>query len=134
MKYLVPALVIASLVSIGILGLGFFDMEPNHQRGCIASVVDGTTCSENIVALATHHISILRSLTQSIIPTVSGWLLLLVFLSLGSLAVYTFYKTSLPDKFNLSFRRSHDPGSGSLFRQRKITSWLALFELSPGFS
>ncbi len=135
MKYPASLLLIISLIAIGVFGFSLFDhaMMDGSSGGCVASAIDGTTCPTNIMDMTLHHVSALQTLTTTVVPPISGWLLLIVSLFLASVSLFLFYKNLLLPKPKLSPQGWRDLRFHSLRNQQKITSWLSLFELSPSF-
>ena len=132
MKYLATLLLIMSFVGVGIFGFALFDhaMMDGSNGGCVASAIDGTECPTNIVAMVSHHISAIQTLTTTL-PASSNWLLLLASLLLVSVSIFLFYKDLLLPKSELLPQRLRDLSLSSLRSRQKIVSWLSLFELSP---
>ena len=132
MKYLETLLLIVSFVGIGIFGFALFDhaMMDGSNSGCVASAIDGTECPTNIMAMASHHVSAIQTLTTTL-PASSNWLLLLASLLLVSVSIFLFYKDLLLPKSELLPQRLRDLSLSSLRSRQKIVSWLSLFELSP---
>ncbi len=122
-----------SFVGIGILGVVFFDhaMMDGSNNGCVASAIDGAVCPTSIMGMTLHHISALQTLTTTAVSPISSLLLLLASLLLISVSVFLFYKNLLLPKLEVLSQRLRDLTLDSLYSQRKITSWLSLFELSP---
>jgi len=125
-------LLIVSFVGIGIFGFALFDhaMMDGSNSGCVASAIDGTECPTNIMAMASHHVSAIQTLTTTL-PASSNWLLLLASLLLVSVSIFLFYKDLLLPKSELLPQRLRDLSLSSLRSRQKIVSWLSLFELSP---
>jgi len=132
MKYLATLLLIVSFVGIGIFGFALFDhaMMDGSNSGCVASAIDGTECPTNIMAMASHHVSAIQTLTTTL-PASSNWLLLLASLLLVSVSIFLFYKDLLLPKLEFLPQRLRDLTLHSLYSKQRITSWLSLFELSP---
>ena len=132
MKYLATLLLIVSFVGIGIFGFALFDhaMMDGSNSGCVASAIDGTECPTNIMAMASHHVSAIQTLTTTL-PASSNWLLLLASLLLVSVSIFLFYKDLLLPKLESLPQRLRDLILHSLYSKQRITSWLSLFELSP---
>ena len=132
MKYLATLLLITSFAGIGIFGFSLFDhaMMDGSNNGCVASAIDGTECPTNIMAMASHHVSAIQTLTTTL-PASSNWLLLLASLLLVSVSIFLFYKDLLLPKSELLPQRLRDLSLSSLRSRQKIVSWLSLFELSP---
>ena len=132
MKYLATLLLIMSFVGVGIFGFALFDhaMMDGSNGGCVASAIDGTECPTNIVAMVSHHISAIQTLTTTL-PASSNWLLLLASLLLVSVSIFLFYKDLLLPKLESLPQRLRDLILHSLYSKQRITSWLSLFELSP---
>ena len=132
MKYLATLLLIVSFVGIGIFGFALFDhaMMDGSNSGCVASAIDGTECPTNIMAMASHHVSAIQTLTTTL-PSSSNWLLLLASLLLVSVSIFLFHKNSLSPKLESLPQRLRDLILHSLYSKQRITSWLSLFELSP---
>ena len=132
MKYLATLLLIVSFVGIGIFGFALFDhaMMDGSNSGCVASAIDGTECPTNIMAMASHHVSAIQTLTTTL-PASSNWLLLLASLLLVSVSIFLFYKDLLLPKLEFLPQRLRDLTLSSLYSRQRITSWLSLFELSP---
>ncbi|MEK7614547.1 MAG: hypothetical protein AAB428_02690 [Patescibacteria group bacterium] len=131
MKYIVLPLIIMSFVGVAILGSTLFDMNPNHQGDCIASVMSGTMCPTNITDLAVQHISALQSLIQAVSPSNHNWFLLLVSLFFVSVSIFLSYKNLLLSKLGFLPERLRELTLHSLYSKQRINSWLSLFELSP---
>jgi len=121
-----------SFVGVGIFGFALFDMGPNHlSTGCVASIIDRTTCPTSIVGMTIRHISTFQTLTTVVVSSGSNWLLLLASLLLVSVSIFLFYKDLLLPKSELLPQRLRDLSLSSLRSRQKIVSWLSLFELSP---
>ena len=133
MKYLATLLLIVSFAGMGIFGFSLFDhaMMDGSNSGCVASAIDGTVCPTRIMDMTLHHISALQTITTTVVPPISGLLLLLASLLLISVSILLFYKDQLLPKLGLLPQRLRDLTLHSLFSRQKITSWLSLFELSP---
>jgi hypothetical protein len=133
MKYLTSLLLIMSFVGIGVLGSSLFDhsMIDGSSGGCIASAIDGVDCPTSIMDMTLHHVSALQTLTTTVVPPVSSWLLLLASLLLVGVSILLFYKNLLLPQLKLLPQRLRELTLDSLYNQQKITSWLSLFELSP---
>jgi len=132
MKYLATLLLIMSFVGVGIFGFALFDhaMMDGSNGGCVASAIDGTECPTNIVAMVSHHVSAIQTLTTTL-PVSSNWLLLLASLLLVSVSIFLFYKDFLLPKLESLPQRLRDLTLHSLYSKQRILSWLSLFELSP---
>jgi len=132
MKYLATLLLITSFVGVGIFGFALFDhaMMDGSNGGCVASAIDGTECPTNIVAMVSHHVSAIQTLTTTL-PVSSNWLLLLASLLLVSVSIFLFYKDFLLPKLESLPQRLRDLTLHSLYSKQRILSWLSLFELSP---
>lgn len=132
MKYLATLLLITSFAGIGIFGFTLVDhaMMDGSNSGCVALAVDGTDCPTNIVAMTSHHISAIQTLTTTL-PASSNWLLLLASLLFVSVSIFLFYKNLLLPKLEFLPQRLRDLTLHSLHSKQRITSWLSLFELSP---
>ena len=132
MKYLATLLLIMSFVGVGIFGFALFDhaMMDGSNGGCVASAIDGTECPTNIVAMVSHHISAIQTLTTTL-PASSNWLLLLASLLLVSVSIFLFYKDLLLPKLESLPQRLRELTLHSLYSRQRIISWLSLFELSP---
>ena len=132
MKYLATLLLIMSFVGVGIFGFALFDhaMMDGSNGGCVASAIDGTECPTNIVAMVSHHISAIQTLTTTL-PASSNWLLLLASLLLVSVSIFLFYKNLLLPKLKFLPQRLRELTLHSLYSRKRIISWLSLFELSP---
>jgi len=132
MKYLATLLLIMSFAGIGIFGFTLVNhaMMDGSNNGCVASAIDGTECPTNIMAMASHHVSAIQTLTTTL-PASSNWLLLLASLLLVSVSIFLFYKDLLLPKSELLPQRLRDLSLSSLRSRQKIVSWLSLFELSP---
>ncbi|MDP3956518.1 MAG: hypothetical protein Q8P97_00800 [bacterium] len=132
MKYSVSLILIISFVGIAIFGSALLDMGHNHvDTGCVASTIDGMACPTNVMNMTLHHISALQTLTRTIVPSIPDGLLLLASLLLVSVSMFLFYKNLLFPKLKFLPQRLRDLTLHSLYSQRKIISWLSLFELSP---
>ena len=134
MKYLATLLLIISFAGIGIFGFTLVDhvMMNGSNSDCVASAIDGTECPTNIMAMASHHVSAIQTLTTTL-PASSNWLLLLASLLLVSVSIFLFYKDLLLPKLESLPQRLRDLILHSLYSKQRITSWLSLFELSPSF-
>jgi len=131
MKYLATLLLIISFAGIGIFGFALVDhnmQSPNND--CVASAIDGTVCPTSIMAMTSHHISAIQTLTTTL-PASSNWLLLIASLLLVSVSLFLFYKNLLLPKLEFLPQRLRDLTLHSLYSKQRITSWLSLFELSP---
>ena len=132
MKYLATLLLIMSFVGIGVFGFTLVDhvMMGNSNNDCVASAIDGTECPTNLMAMTSHHISAIQTLTTTL-PASSNWLLLIASLLLVSVSIFLFYKNLLLPKLESLPQRLRDLTLHSLYSKQRITSWLSLFELSP---
>lgn len=132
MKYLATLLLIMSFVGIGVFGFTLVDhvMMDGSNSGCVASAVDGTECPTNIMAMTSHHVSAIQTLTTTL-PASSSWLLLLASLILVSFSIFLFYKNLLLPKLESLPQSLQELTLHSLYSKQKIVSWLSLFELSP---
>ena len=120
-----------SFAGIGVFGFTLVDHDmqsPNND--CVASAIDGTECPTNIMAMTSHHVSAIQTLTTTL-PASSNWLLLLASLLLVSVSIFLFYKDLLLPKLESLPQRLRDLTLHSLYSRQKIVSWLSLFELSP---
>ena len=133
MKQFATLLLIMSFVGVGIFGSALFEhvMMDGSNNGCVASVVDGTTCPTNIMAMTLHHVSAVQSLTTTIVPPIGSLLLLLASLLLISISIFLFYKNLLLPKIEFLPQRLRELTLHSLYSKQRIVSWLSLFELSP---
>ena len=132
MKYLATLLLITSFAGIGILGftlVGHTIMDDSNN-GCVVSAIDGTECPTDIMAMTSHHVSAIQTLTTTL-PASSNWLLLLASLLLVSVSIFLFYKDFLLPKLEFLPQRLRDLTLHSLYSKQRIISWLSLFELSP---
>jgi hypothetical protein len=109
-------------------------MGPNYSDNCIASAIDGKTCSTNITNMATHHISALQTFTTALISSMTNYSFLLAFLFFILFSIFLFYKNLLHPKLAYLFLRLKDSAFNFFFEQQKIISWLSLFEFSPALS
>lgn len=134
MKYLITSILVISFVGIAIFGFAIFSHGmSDSSSGCVTSPIDGTPCPTNIVAMTLQHVSALQTLTTSLTPSISGFILLLAFMLLVSFAISIFYKNLLFPKLELLHQRLRDLVFNSFFSKQKIISWLSLFENSPAF-
>jgi hypothetical protein len=127
MKYFAALLLIIGFVGIGVVGPMFFDMGIDHSGDCAASAIDGVKCPPSIMNMILHHISALQRLTTTILPPISGWLVLLaslLFITLPFLARLLLSSLQLA-----SYRRIRDSFASSQTKQ--LIRWLALHENSP---
>ena len=133
MKYLATLLLIVSFAGMGIFGFSLFDhaMMDGSNSGCVASAIDGTVCPTSIMDMTLHHISALQTITTTVVPPISGLLLLLASLLLISVSILLFYKDQMLPKLEFLPQRLRDLTLSSLYSRQRITSWLSLFELSP---
>ena len=133
MKYLATLLLIISVVGMGFFGFSLFDhaMMDGSNTGCVASTIDGTVCPTSIMGMTLHHISTLQTLTTTVMPSISSWLLLLASLLLVLVSIFLFYKNLLLPKLDFLPQRLQDLTLHSLYSKQRIISWLSLFELSP---
>ena len=129
MKYLVVLLLIISFAGMGIFGFALFDMGPENGGNCLASAIDGTECSANIIDSAGHHISAVKTFTETIVPSSDGLLLLLAFLFL--IFIFSFHKNLLYPKLEFFPQHLRNLIFNSFYSKQKIISWLSLLELSP---
>src|SRR5574343_728492 len=99
MKYLATLLLIMSFVGIGVFGFTLVDhvMMGSSNNDCVASAIDGTECPTNLMAMTSHHISAIQTLTTTL-PASSNWLLLLASLLLIAVSIFLFYKNLLLPK------------------------------------
>lgn len=132
MKYL-SVLLIMSFTGISIFGFFLFDyaMMNDSGGGCMASVINRTECPASTMGMTLHHIASVQTLTTTVVPSISGWFLLLASVFLISVSIFLFYKKLLFPKLELLPQRLRDLMLDSLHSQQKIISWLSLFELSP---
>jgi hypothetical protein len=132
MKYLATLLLIMSFVGIGVFGFTLVDhvMMGSSNNDCVASAIDGTECPTNLMAMTSHHISAIQTLTTTL-PASSNWLLLLASLLLIAVSIFLFYKNLLLPKLEFLPQRLRDLTLHSLYSKQRIVSWLSLFELSP---
>ncbi len=132
MKYLATLMLITSFAGIGVFGFTLVDhaMMDGSNSDCVASAIDGTECPTNIMAMTSHHVSAMQTLTTTL-PANSNWLLLLASLLLVSVSVFLFFKDLLLPKLESLPQRLRDLTLHSLYSKQKIISWLSLFELSP---
>ncbi len=133
MKYLATLLLIMSFIGVGIFGFVLFDhaMMDGSNSGCVASAIGGTECPTNIVAMVSHHVSVIQTLTTTTVPPIGSLLSLLTSLLLISVSIFLFYKNLLLPKLESLPQRIRDLTLRSLLSRQKIVSWLSLFELSP---
>jgi len=128
MRYLTSSLLIISFIGIAVFGFAIFDHSMhNPSSDCVASVIDGVVCPTNILNMALHHISVLQTFSQALIPSTVSILLfslLLMVISFFILRKDLFYPQPV-----FSFHRYRNQTRPR--HQQKITSWLALFEHSP---
>ncbi|MGB3921785.1 MAG: hypothetical protein WBL19_00680, partial [Minisyncoccia bacterium] len=125
-----------SFVGIGVFGFSLFDhsMMGDSTSGCIASAIEGTACPTSIMAMTIHHVSALQTLTTTPAPLISDWSLLLASLLLIGASLIFFYKDLLYPKLGFHRLRLRETALNLSRSRQKITSWLALFELSPALS
>src|SRR3989338_8141137 len=70
MRYLTSSLLIISFIGIAVFGFAIFDHSMhNPSSDCVASVIDGVVCPTNILNMALHHISVLQTFSQALIPS-----------------------------------------------------------------
>lgn len=133
MKYLSALLLITSFAGISIFGFFLVDYAMMHDsnNGCSASVVDGTECPASAMGMALHHIASVQTLTTTVVPSISGLILLLASLFLVLVSIFLFCKKLLFSRIELLPQRLRDLTLDSLRSQQKTNSWLSLFELSP---
>lgn len=133
MKYLATLLLIMSFAGIGIFGFALVDhvMMDGSNSDCVASAIDGTECPTNIMAMTSHHVSAIQTLTTTTVPPIGSWLLLLASLLLVSVSIFLFHKDLLLPKLAPLPQRLRDLTLHSLYSKQKTISWLSLFELSP---
>lgn len=144
MKHLLTLILLISFVGIAVFGFTLFthgmdSSENTHgvassDNNCVTSPIDGTVCPKSIVAMTLHHISSLQTLTTSVVPSISNWLLLLAFILLILVSVFLLYKNLLFPKLELLPKRLRDLEVNLSYSKQKIISWLSLFENSPSFS
>lgn len=134
MKYLITLILVVSFVGIAIFGFTLFahGMD-SSDNNCITSPIDGTACPTSIVAMTLHHISSLQKLLTSVTPSISNLLLLLAFILLVSVSIFSFYKNLLFPKLELLRERLRNLATNFSYSKQKIISWLSLFENSPAF-
>ena len=131
MKYLISSLLVIGFIGIAIFGFMLFDIEMNHANtSCIAYMIDGTACPMNITDFALHHVFVLQSLSR-IVPPSPNSLLFLTSLLLISISISLFHKNLPNQKFKFPLQRLRNLELDSSYSERKIRSWLSLFELSP---
>lgn len=118
---------------MSVFGVFLFDyaMMNDSNSHCIASVIDRTECPPSAMGMTLHHIASVQTLTTAVVPSISGWLLLLASLFLIPVSIFLFYKKLLLPKLELLPQRLRDLMLGLLHSQQKTSSWLSLFELSP---
>ena len=132
MKYLISSLLVIGFIGIAIFGFMLFDIEMNHANtGCIASMIYGTACPMNITDFDLHHVFVLQSLSRILVPPSPNSLLFLISLLLISISISLFHKNLSNQKFKFPLRRLRNLELDSSYSERKIRSWLSLFELSP---
>ena len=132
MKSILTLILIVSFAGIVVFGFTLFSHGMSESTsGCITSPIDGTPCPTNIIAMTLQHVSALQTLTTSVMPSFSSWILLLAFILLVSFSISIFYKSLFYPKLEFSHQRLRDLVSNSFYSKQKITSWLSLFELSP---
>ena len=131
MKHFLPLLLIISFIGIGVFSFAFSDMGISHQRGCIASAINGAECPTNIAGFLTHHILALRTLTTTTAPSTLNWFLLLAFLLLIPVSIFLFRKNPPFPKPEFLRERLRDLALHSFYSRKKTISWLSLLELSP---
>lgn len=133
MKYLATLLLIVSFAGIGVFGFTLVDhaMMDGSNSGCVASAIDGTECPTNIMAMTSHHVSAIQTLTTTTMSPIGGVLLLLASLLLTSVSIILFNKNLLLPKLGFLPQRLRDLTLHSLYSKQKKVSWLSLFELSP---
>ena len=131
MKYIASLLLIMSFVGMSIFSFAIFDHDMNSSNNsCIASIIDGTVCPMSITGMILHHISALKTFITTV-PSISNWLLLLVFLLFIPVSIFPFYKNLLFPRAKSLSQRLRDLTFNFLYSKQKIVSWLSLFELSP---
>ncbi len=133
MKRLILLSLVLGFVGVAVFGFVSFDMGPNHSGGCIASVIDGVACPANAGGIVAHHLSVWQSFMTTWVAPIPGWFLLVAFLFLISISFFLFRRYVRYPKPMFVLRRLRDLARNSLHSQRKIISWLSLFELSPAF-
>lgn len=134
MKYFLTIILIVSFVGIAIFGFTFFAYGmDSSDNNCVISPLDGTVCPTSITAMALHHISSLQTLIISVTPSISNWLLLLIFIILLSTLTILFLKNLLFPKLKLLREHLRDLETYLSYSKQKIISWLSLFENSPVF-
>lgn len=134
MKYLSALLLIMSFAGISIFGFFLFDyaMMNDSNSHCIASVIDKTECPTSAMGMTLHHIASVQTLTTTtVVPSISGLILLIASLFLVLVSVSLFYKKLLFPKLELLPQRLRELILDSLYNQQETNSWLSLFELSP---
>lgn len=131
MKRILPLLLITVFTGIAILSPVLFDMNLGHAGGCIASAIDGNNCPTNIADFGTHHLSALATFTRAITPDAANWLLAFTLLLLASVFMFLFLKDLFTSRSQFLPQRLRKFELDSSYGQRKIISWLSLFELSP---
>lgn len=128
MKYFAPILLILSFVGIAIFGFAIFNhVMHSTNSGCVASTIDWATCPTTLTAMTFHHISALQAFLQILLPSTASILLPILLFSV--ITCFFLRKIIFSPQLTFLFRRYRI--SETRLHQQKITSWLALFELSP---
>lgn len=133
MKYISALLLIISFTGISVFGFFLVDYAMMHDSnsGCSVSVVDGTECPASAMGMTLHHVASVQTLTTTVVPSISGLILLLASLFLVLVSIFLFCKKLLFSRIELLPQRLRDLMLDSLYSQQKTNSWLSLFELSP---
>ncbi len=99
----------------------------NMEAGCPFSAMGTPLCPQDLAAAAVHHISAYQSLLNTPIgPGITALIIALIMLVYGVFTLFIRPPAFQPQLIG-HFRHSPD----SSLRDRKIASWLSLFEHSP---
>jgi len=133
MKNTLSLLLIVSFVVIGIFGFTLFEhgMMDASNNGCGVSTINEAICPTGLRGMTIHHVSALQILTTTVVSPIFSLLLFLASVLITSVSIFLFYKKILFSKLKLLPQHLRDLTIDSLLGQRKFTSWLSLFELSP---
>lgn len=132
MKALISLSVLASFLGVAVFGFTFMNHSMTHsgQNTCLASVVNGGVCilETAIVSHFEAFRTLLSSNSEFGLSIVAAVSLLLV------LSILWFYKPKPIPYLNSYLSKLLFKHRKLKFRDRKITSWISLFELSPSLA
>jgi hypothetical protein len=124
-----PILMILSLLAVGVfgfLGLGYIDHASDHD--CPISVILGGDCPPigNALTLATHHLSGLQHVTQSILTIDPILLTLLILLLVALFLIFTNLLKDISTKQNFAYKKHYENEDIKFKANNSLLCWLAL--------